>query len=114
MADPQDPDRLKRLEERIDALKQSQAETPHVKEHYSQAQIGWRMVTELVAGLLVGFAIGWGLDWLFGTLPFLTVAFLFFGFAAGVKVMLRSAQELQAGPPAPQTPPGDAGTDKGD
>ena len=35
-------------------------------EHYSQAQLAWRMVVELVAGLGIGFAIGYGLDSLFG------------------------------------------------
>lgn len=64
-------------------------------EHYSQAQLAWRMVIELVAGLGIGFGIGYGLDWLFGTLPIFMVLFMMFGLAAGVKTMLRSAQEVQ-------------------
>ena len=60
-----------------------------------QAHAGWRMVTELVAGLLIGFCIGYGLDSLFGTLPIFLVLFVLLGFAAGVKTMLRSAQDIQ-------------------
>ena len=63
---PPDPDRLKSLDERLTRLKGSQASPPKTEEHYSQAQVAWRMVTELVAGLGIGFGIGYGLDALFG------------------------------------------------
>ena len=64
-------------------------------EHYSQAQHAWRMVIELVAGLGIGFVIGYGLDTVFGTMPFLLIAFTLLGFAAGVRTVIRTAQELQ-------------------
>lgn len=66
-----------------------------MEEHYSQAQLAWRMVIELVAGLGVGFGIGYGLDALFGTRPWLMVVFILLGFAAGVNVMLRTAREVR-------------------
>ena len=56
---------------------------------------GRRQVTELVSGLLIGFGIGYGLDVLFGTLPLLLILFTLLGFIAGVRVMLRTAQEIQ-------------------
>ncbi len=87
--------RMAQLEARIEAAKQAQAPKPRVDEHYSQANLAWRMVIELVAGLGIGFGIGYGLDSLFGTLPFLLVLFTLLGLAAGVKTMLRSAQEIQ-------------------
>ena len=94
-----EPDRnsdpLKHLEERIEAAKQAQEGGPKTEEHYSAAQVGWRMVTELVAGLGIGFGIGFGLDHSFGTLPWLMLIFTMLGFVAGVKTMLRSAQEFQ-------------------
>ena len=90
-----DPDRLKALEERLNAVKQGQAETPHMEEHYSQAQLAWRMVIELVAGLGIGFGIGYGLDLLMGTQPWMMLVFTVLGFVAGVKTMIRSAKELQ-------------------
>ena len=96
MTDPNHSDPLKALENRIDAVKKSQSgEKPHQEEHYSQAQIGWRMVTELVAGMVVGFGIGYGLDLVLGTTPTLMVLFIMFGFAAGVQTMMRTAKELQ-------------------
>ena len=67
----------------------------HSEEHYSQAQLAWRMVIELVAGPGIGFGIGYGLDYLFGTLPIFLVLFIFLGLAAGVNTMMRSAKEVQ-------------------
>ena len=66
-----------------------------MEEHYSQAQLAWRMVIELVAGLGIGFGIGYGLDVLIGTRPWLMVVFTILGFIAGVKTMIRSAEEVQ-------------------
>ena len=56
----------------------------------------WRMVIELVTGMGVGFGIGYGLDYAFGTLPIFLVIFCLMGFAAGVRVMIQTAQELAA------------------
>ena len=95
MSDSDQQQRLKQLEARIEAAKKSQAPKPRSDEHYSQAQLALRMVIELVAGLGIGFGIGYGLDYLFGTLPIFMVLFTMLGLAAGVKTMLRSAQEIQ-------------------
>lgn len=92
-----EPDRLKELEARIEAAKTA-ADPPAVErsdEHHSQLEVAWRMVIELVAGLGIGFGIGFGLDKLFGTLPIFLVLFTLLGLAAGIKTMLRSAQEMQ-------------------
>ena len=102
--------RLAQLEARIAAAKQSQEPTPRSDEHYSQAQLAWRMVIELVAGLGIGFGMGYGLDRLFGTMPILLVLFTFLGLAAGIKTMMRSAAEVQAKQMAAED---DAGDDKG-
>ncbi|MFN3846748.1 MAG: AtpZ/AtpI family protein [Paracoccaceae bacterium] len=98
MSDPRNPSddaRLKALEARIAKAKATVEPTPHMKKDYSQAQLAWRMVIELVAGLLIGFGIGYGLDYLLGTMPLFLVLFIGFGLAAGVKTMMRSAQEVQ-------------------
>ena len=94
MPDLEHRKRLEALDERIAKLKGGEAK-PHQEEHYSQAQMGWRMVIELVAGIAIGFGIGYGLDALFDTLPVFLVIFVLLGFAAGVKTMLRTAQEVQ-------------------
>ena len=96
MTDPDQQERMAQLEARIEAAKAAQAPKPRADEHYSLANQAWRMVIELVAGLGIGFGIGFGLDALFGTKPFLMVIFIFLGLAAGVKTMMRSAQEIQA------------------
>jgi len=90
-------DPLKHLEERIEAARQAQEGGPKTEEHYSAAQVGWRMVTELVAGLGIGFGIGYGLDMAIGTAPFMMLLFTLLGFTAGVKTMMRSAREIQDG-----------------
>ncbi|MDW3224531.1 MAG: AtpZ/AtpI family protein [Paracoccaceae bacterium] len=95
MTESDQKQRLEQLEAKIAAAKQAQAPKPRSDEHYSQAQHAWRMVIELVAGLGIGFGIGYGLDWLFGTIPIFLVLFTMLGLAAGVKTMLRSAQEMQ-------------------
>lgn len=108
MANPDDKERLRALDERIEAAKAAgQTERSHQKEHYSMAQQGWRMVLDLVAGLVVGFVIGYGLDVLFGTLPIMLVIFTLLGFAAGVRGMLATAKEMQ------QTDTGDVPEQKG-
>ena len=94
--DQDDPKaRLDALERKLADKRAAMAPKPHMDEHYSQAQQAWRMVIELVAGLGIGFGMGYGLDVLFGTIPIFLVIFTFLGLAAGVKTMLRSAQEIQ-------------------
>ena len=95
MPDPDQKRQMEQLEARIAAAKQAQAPKPRSDEHYSQAQLAWRMVIELVAGLGIGFGMGYGLDVLFGTMPILMVVFTMLGLAAGIKTMLRSANEIQ-------------------
>ncbi|MEX0286323.1 MAG: AtpZ/AtpI family protein [Paracoccaceae bacterium] len=87
--------RLEALEARIEAAKTGKEEKPHSESHHSQAQLAWRMVIELVAGLAIGFGVGYGLDRLFGTIPIFLVLFTLLGLAAGIKVMLESAREIQ-------------------
>ncbi|MEZ5888051.1 MAG: AtpZ/AtpI family protein [Paracoccaceae bacterium] len=95
MQEGPDPVRLKDLEKRIDALKKAGAPEPRVVKDFGAADLGWRMVIELVSGLGIGAAIGYGLDRLMGTLPWSLVVFTLLGFAAGVRVMMRTAGEVQ-------------------
>ena len=96
MSDAPDPRKLEELEKRICSLrKTAEPKKPKADDHFSQAELGWRMVIELVAGLLIGFGIGYGLDRLFGTLPIFLILFVLMGFVAGVKTMLRAAAEAQ-------------------
>jgi len=98
VSDPEqmsEKERLAAFEKRLKDAKGSAPAVNHMKKDYSQAQHAWRMVTELVAGLGIGFVIGYGLDYAFGTMPIFLVIFILLGFAAGVKTVIGSAQELQ-------------------
>ena len=57
----------------------------------SAMALGFRLSSELVAGVLVGAALGWGIDRLLSTSPFGLIVFLLLGFAAGVVNVVRSA-----------------------
>ncbi|HHI71308.1 MAG TPA: F0F1 ATP synthase subunit I [Rhodobacteraceae bacterium] len=108
MSDAPDPDQLRKLEQRIAAAKKAQEPEPKEQSKASQAQQAWRMIVELVVGIGIGVGIGYGLDVLFGTSPVFLVPFTFFGFAAGVNVMLKTARELQE-----ENAADDAGTNEG-
>lgn len=95
MTDDDQKQRMAQLEAKLAEARKAQEPKPRVDEHYSLANQAWRMVIELVAGLGIGFGIGYGLDHLFGTLPIFMVLFIMLGLAAGVKTMLRTAQEIQ-------------------
>ncbi len=95
MASEPDPDRLKALEKRLQQVTgKAEPERTNTVKGFSQGEVAWRMVIELVTGMLLGMAIGYGLDVLFGTLPIFLIIFSLFGFAAGVKTMLGSARQL--------------------
>ncbi len=88
--------KLDELDRRIRAARE--ARTPKrgkAGDKFTAAGMAWRMTLELVVGGMVGAAMGWGLDALFGTLPIFLVVFILLGFAAGVRTVMRSAEELR-------------------
>jgi ATP synthase protein I len=52
---------------------------------------GFRLSSELVAGVLVGAGLGWLIDRWFHVSPWGLIVFLLLGFAAGVLNVMRSA-----------------------
>jgi ATP synthase protein I len=52
---------------------------------------GFRLSSELVAGVVVGAVIGWGFDRLLSTSPFGLIVFFLLGFIAGLVNLVRSA-----------------------
>jgi ATP synthase protein I len=64
------------------------------RNEYTAASMAWRMVIELVTAIVVGGAMGWGLDTLFGTMPLFLIVLVLLGVAAGVRIMLRTAEEM--------------------
>jgi ATP synthase protein I len=86
--------RLQRLGERLAHQKEAghidQAGTGPRSDPSALAR-GFRLSTELVAGVLVGAFIGWALDKWLGISPWGMIVFLLLGFAAGVINVMRAA-----------------------
>ena len=57
----------------------------------SAMALGFRLSSELIAGVVVGALLGWGFDRLLSTSPFGLIAFVLLGFVAGVVNVIRSA-----------------------
>lgn len=55
---------------------------------------GWRMVIELVTGMLIGISLGMALDYLVGSEPLFLIVFSLLGFMAGVKTMIATAKKM--------------------
>ena len=53
--------------------------------------LGFRLSSELIAGVIVGAGLGWGFDRLLSTSPFGLIVFFLLGFVAGLVNLVRSA-----------------------
>lgn len=88
--------RLAKLEQQIAAARKADEPKPRGdKDKYAAMSMAWRITIELVVSIVIGAAMGWGLDALFGSLPIFLVVFTLLGFAAGIRTIMRTAQEDQ-------------------
>ena len=55
---------------------------------------GWRMVIELVTGMVLGISLGMALDYIVGSEPIFLILFSLLGFMAGVKTMIATAKKM--------------------
>ena len=86
--------RLRRLGDQLGQQRPSEPSETHRGRPGADASgyaRGFRLSSELVAGVLVGAAIGWALDRLLGISPWGLIVFLLLGFAAGVINVMRAA-----------------------
>ena len=91
------PDDLKRFDERLQQTKASIQERDRKTFHQGSAYgFGFRLATDLVAGVLGGFGIGWLLDYWLGTSPWLLLIFTPLGIAAGIGNVIRAAKSIEA------------------
>jgi ATP synthase protein I len=97
--------RLGNLDQRLSALRDNRklgTDQPSGSEDgaakASAMALGFRLSSELVAGVLVGAALGWGIDRLLSTSPFGLIVFLLLGFAAGVVNVVRSVAATSGRP----------------
>ncbi len=83
----------------LDKLDRKLEEFKSKKEKVSPKQIkvqndGWRMIIELVTGMLLGVSLGLGLDYMIGSEPIFLIIFSLLGFMAGVKTMMATARKM--------------------
>ncbi len=89
-------DKLTELSEKILVAKKINSEDSFEKStNQKNANIAWRMVIELVVGLVIGFGLGYGIDYLLNTKPLMIIIMSLFGFGAGIKTMMKTAEELK-------------------
>jgi ATP synthase protein I len=98
--------RLKNLDSRLSDIKKGAPdEVQRAQENDDRAARasgmarGFRLSSELIAGVLVGAGIGWLLDRWLSTSPLGFIVFLLLGFAAGVLNLMRAAGVMQGGVP---------------
>jgi ATP synthase protein I len=83
----------------LDKLNRKLEEFKSKKEKDSPKRIkvqndGWRMIIELVTGMLLGVSLGLGLDYIIGSEPIFLIIFSLLGFMAGVKTMMATAKKM--------------------
>ena len=83
----------------LDKLNKKLEEFKSKKEKDSPKRIkvqndGWRMIIELVTGMLLGVSLGLGLDYVIGSEPIFLIIFSLLGFMAGVKTMMATAKKM--------------------
>jgi len=85
--------RLKRLGEQLDASagRPTRTDSASRPDNSSAMARGFRLSTELVAGVFVGAVLGWFLDRTLGISPWGLIVFVLLGFAAGVLNVIRGA-----------------------
>src|SRR5215213_7880506 len=95
--------RLKRLGERLEHAAPGRSSDTDLASRSAANSAGFargfRLSSELVAGVLVGTGIGWLIDRWLGTLPWGMFVFALLGFTAGVLNVMRQAGVVSGGVP---------------
>ncbi len=102
MSEPPHPrdEALQRFDERYDAAVASGA---RVRKRYGAdegAGVGYRLIGEMVGGVLTGLGLGWLVDRIAGTAPFGLIGGVLIGTAASIYLVVRTAARMTASAPA--------------
>ena len=103
MTEPERPDPLAALGERIERAQQAQAGKQRPREAETDASskagmgLGFRIGLELVVAVAVGVGLGWACDRWLGTRPWGLLVFLFLGIGAGMSNVYRVIRGLGMG-----------------
>jgi len=90
------------------------AEQPVRAEHEKSSQDGYRLLADLIGGVLVGLGFGWLLDRYVHTSPWGMVGGLLIGLGLAIFSVVRKATKMSAQASAPSPKPGKADGDTGD
>ena len=105
MAAPKEPreEALKRFDERLDALAKTQSRKPVLGMDAEGSGAGYRLIGELIGGVLGGLGFGWLLDQVAGTEPWGMIGGVLIGSGVSVFMIARSAGRMSkaAQPAAP-------------
>jgi ATP synthase protein I len=90
---PTDEEALERLNKRLDALS---ARTTRKRSGYSEeaSGAGYKLVAELVSGVLGGLGLGWLVDHYAGTSPFGLIVGLLLGTIAAIYLVVKTASRM--------------------
>ena len=107
---------LKELGARLDhAREEMKAKTVEPETKRAGAMgVAFRLSTEMVLALVIGGGIGWFIDDWLGTIPLFFLIFFVVGMAAGVKNVIRAANELNRENDTVAEPGSPASTDRSD
>ena len=83
---------LDQLDRKIEEFKSKKEE--NMPKRLKVQNDGWRMVIELVTGMVLGVSLGIALDYIVGSEPIFLIVFSLLGFMAGVKTMIATAKKM--------------------
>ena len=88
---------IKRLNASASALEQRTA--PKTSEHLAATAVSseaYKIIAELIGGVMIGLALGFGVDRFFGTNPWGLIGGVLLGFALSIWMARRTANRLMA------------------
>lgn len=97
MAQKEHPPSLQDLEKRLRMARESHRPADQAQPISGGLGRALSLAVEMAAALAVGAGIGWLLDSWLNTRPWLLVAFIFLGIAAGMRNAFRAARRYRAG-----------------